>query len=155
VLAELPFATQIRADITPLTAVFVTLFFASVGSAVAVPLAPVYLAAVAGISIAVILWKALIEDVATWLVQRSMRNAIVTGLTVAQVGEFAFVIAETAHGNGAFPDALFQAALAVSLITLMATPFLIGSAPGLAARFLRSVPARSRSALEPHRTGAE
>ena len=153
VLAELPFATQIRADITPLTAVFVTVFFASVGSAVALRLQPMYLLFIIAAAAAVLLGKALIAGLAAWLVQRSVRNAVITGLTVAQVGEFAFVIAETAHDNGAFPDELFQLTLAVSLLTLIATPFLIGVAPGLAARFLRSVPARSRAALEPPREG--
>jgi CPA2 family monovalent cation:H+ antiporter-2 len=35
------------------------------------------------------------------------------------------------------------------------TPFLIGAAPGLAARLLRSVPVRSRSSLGTQRTGPE
>lgn len=155
VLAELPFATQIRADITPLTAVFVTLFFASVGSAVRIPLDPTYLALAALMVVAVLIGKALIAGAATWLTQRSTRNAIITGLSVSQVGEFAFVIAGTAYRNGAFSETLFQLVLTVSLITLIATPFLIGWGPGLSARVLRSVPAKSRGSLEPQRTGSE
>ena len=155
VLAELPFATQIRADITPLTAVFVTLFFASVGSAVAVRLDAGYLAAAAGLAAAVIAGKALIAGAATWVAQRSVRNAIITGFTVAQAGEFAFVIVQTAQKNGSFPEELYQLVLSVSLITLIATPLLTGAAPGIAARLLRSVPVRSRASLEPQRTGSE
>lgn len=148
VLAESPFATQIRADVTPLSAVFVTLFFASVGTAVRLPLSPSYLGGVILLAALVMLGKALITAAGVRLVQPSMRNALVTGVVVSQVGEFTFVISETAHRTGVLPENLFQTAMAISLLTLMATPFAIGAAPSVCARAFRRLPVRSRVALE-------
>lgn len=148
VLAESPFATQIRADVTPLSAVFVTLFFASVGTAVRLPLSPAYLGMVLLLTAAVMAGKALITAVGVWIVQRSFRNAVVTGLVVSQVGEFTFVISTAAYQNGVMPQAVFQMALAISMVALIATPYAIGWAPGFAARLLRMFPTAARSAIE-------
>jgi CPA2 family monovalent cation:H+ antiporter-2 len=148
VLAESPFATQIRADVTPLGAVFVTLFFASVGTAVALPLSPSYLVTVVLLAAAVMLGKALITAVGVRFAQVSLRNALVTGIVVSQVGEFAFVISQTAYRSGVLPEDLFQMAMAISMLTLIATPFAIGAAPSVCAGAFRRLPARHRAAIE-------
>jgi CPA2 family monovalent cation:H+ antiporter-2 len=148
VLAESPFATQIRADVTPLSAVFVTLFFASVGTAVTLPLSIGYIARVVFLAFAVMLGKALITAVGVRMAHPSTRAAVVTGVAVSQVGEFTFVICETAHRSGVLPETLFQTAMAISLLTLIATPYAIGAAPAAAVRAFRRLPVKRRIAIE-------
>ena len=148
VLAESPFATQIRADVTPLSAVFVTLFFASVGTAARLPLNATYIGTILLCAAAVVIGKALITSVGVWSIQRSVRNALVTGVVVSQVGEFTFVVSETAYRSGIMSEELFQAAMAISLITLMATPFLIGLAPAMSTRLMRRLPHKARTVME-------
>lgn len=147
VLAESPFATQIRADVTPLTAIFVTLFFASVGTAAQLPLNVPYMLTILVLATLVMLSKTLITSAAVWMVQRSFRVALITGLMVSQVGEFTFVVSATAYRTGVLPEALFQAAMAISLLTLIVTPGLIGAAPRLATRLLRKLPPATRAVL--------
>ncbi len=147
VLAESPFATQIRADVTPLTAVFVTLFFASVGTAARLPLSASYILTIIALAASVMAIKAAVASAAAWAVQRSLRYALMTGLMVSQVGEFTFVVSATAYRNGILPEALFQTAMAISLVTLMVTPGLIGAAPGLATRLFRKLPPGTRAIL--------
>jgi monovalent cation:H+ antiporter-2, CPA2 family len=148
VLAESPFATQIRADVTPLSAVFVTLFFASVGTAAHLPLSVAYIATILCLAAAVIVGKTLITSLGVWLIQKSVRTAVITGLVVSQVGEFTFVVSETAYRSGILSEELFQTAMAISLITLIATPFLIGSAPSMSTRLMRRLPHKARTAME-------
>lgn len=147
VLAESPFATQIRADVTPLAAVFVTLFFASVGTAVQLPLSVSYIAAILALALAVMIGKTLITAFGVWIIQRSVRTAFITGVVVSQVGEFTFVVSQSAYRTGILSENVFQAAMAISLATLVATPLLIGSAPLLSARFMRRLPYRARTAI--------
>ena len=147
VLAESPFATQIRADITPLSAVFVTLFFASVGTAALLPLSAGYILAALALAAAVMVTKAVVATLAVWTVQRSLRSALMTGLMVSQVGEFTFVVSAGAYRNGILTDDLFQMSMAISLITLVVTPALIGAAPWMATALVRGLPAPARAAL--------
>jgi CPA2 family monovalent cation:H+ antiporter-2 len=148
VLAESPFAMQIRADVTPLSAVFVTLFFASVGTAVTLPLSARYLEMIFVLAVAVMFTKTLITAASVRLVQPSARNALLTGVVVSQVGEFTFVISGTAYRQHILSEDLFQAAMAISLLTLIATPYALGSAPGVVTRAFRRIPVKTRMALE-------
>jgi monovalent cation:H+ antiporter-2, CPA2 family len=155
VLAESPFATQIRADVTPLSAVFVTLFFSSVGTAAQLPLNPRYIAMVLFLAAAVMTGKILITTLGVWLTQKSIRVAFLTGVLVSQVGEFTFVITATAYSSRILSEDVYQTAIAISLATLIATPFLIGSAPAISARIMRRVPHRTRTAIIGEQRGAK
>ncbi len=148
VLAESPFATQMRADLTPLTAVFVATFFASIGTIVNVPAGSqvlYILVAAAG----VLVLKAVIAAATVWLFLRSVRVAVATGLALSQVGEFTFVLAGNGNRRGLVGNGELEFLVAVSLVTLVATPYIIGAAPRLTAMLLRRIPARRRRGLEP------
>lgn len=151
VLAESPFATQIRADVTPLSAVFVTLFFAAVGTSVRLPLDAAHLGILGLAAIAVMAVKALITAGSVWVWQRSLRSALLTGLAISQVGEFTFVVAESGFRRGIVSEAVFQFTLGISLVTLVLTPYTMNSAPGLVARIMRRLPGRVRGVLESER----
>jgi monovalent cation:H+ antiporter-2, CPA2 family len=153
VLAESPFATQIRADLTPLSAVFITLFFASIGTVVSLPLNAGFFVMLALAAVAVMVGKAAITAIGIWFLQRSLRTALITGVVISQVGEFTFVVAQNGYQAGLISAEAFQFTLGISLLTLIATPFAIRSAPLLAATLLRRVPTAKRGALESQKPG--
>lgn len=148
VLAESPFATQIRADLTPLTAVFVATFFAAIGTLVHLPVGIeiVYIALAAA---GVLLLKTLIAGGVVWFFQRSVRVSLATGLALSQVGEFTFVLADNGNRRGLIGAADLEFLVAVSLLTLIATPYVMGIAPRLTALLMRRIPATHRRSLEP------
>lgn len=154
VLAESPFATQMRADLTPLTAVFVALFFGAIGAIVNLPggaqIGWVLLAA-AG----VLLLKTVVAAAVVWLFNRSVRVALATGLALSQVGEFTFVLADNGNRRGLINAADMEFLVAVSLVTLIATPYIIGAAPRLVTFVMRRIPARQRRDLEPARSESQ
>jgi CPA2 family monovalent cation:H+ antiporter-2 len=51
---------------------------------------------------------------------------------LAQIGEFSFVLASVGRSNGLLPENIFQVFLASSILTILATPFLIQVSPFLA-----------------------
>ncbi len=132
-LAESPFAQQIRADIVPLRAAFVTLFFASVGTLVRSP-EQAGLATVAGVAVAIIAGKALIASVSVAAFRVAMRPAVMAGVALAQIGEFSFVVAEFGRRAGLLQEGTFQLLLAASVVTLLLTPSVVTLAPRLAER---------------------
>ena len=154
VLAESPFATQIRADITPLSAVFITLFFASIGTQVNLPLDGSLFLSLLLATAGVMLAKSMVTALAVWFVQRSLRTALITGMVISQVGEFTFVVAGTGYRTGLIAPDVFQFTMAISLLTLIATPYAMRMAPRIATLIMRRVPAEKRGALEPAKSGS-
>ncbi len=162
-LGESPFATQIRSDISSLRTVLLTLFFSSIGMLGN----PVWMLdnwlAVIALVFAIIVGKATI----VWLVLRFFRithtNAIRSGLCLAQVGEFSFVLlaaATIATTNGStvsfITDDVFHLIVSATLVSLFLTPYLIGSATPVSTaivKFLEKTRLAKRSSPEtPHPT---
>jgi monovalent cation:H+ antiporter-2, CPA2 family len=147
-LAESPFATQVRADMAPLSAAFVALFFASVGTLAKLSFEPRQLLTILGIAGVVLLVKTGIVTGVVWGFQRSMSTALITGLALSQVGEFTFVLAQTAQADGLLPRSTFHSLVGISLATLVMTPYTIAAGPRLAATLLRRLPTRRRHLVE-------
>ena len=139
---------QMRADLTPMTAVFIAVFFASIGTIVHLPggWGIVYVVLAAG---AVLLLKSVVAAAVVWFFQRSVRVAVASGLALSQVGEFTFVLADNGNRRGLISAVDMEFLVAVSLVTLVATPYVIGAAPRILAILMRRIPARQRRAMEP------
>ncbi len=160
-LAESPYATWIRSDVSVLRTLFVTLFFASVGMlddvdwlrthwhwlAVSVP---VVLALKGGVVVIVGL-----------ILKMPLRYAVAGGLCLAQLGEFSFVLAAVAESGGVFSSDLFNLTVTTTVLTLILTPYLVAWAPRLSrwmgerasARRFGAMTAAEREAGAEHWTG--
>jgi monovalent cation:H+ antiporter-2, CPA2 family len=148
VLADSDYSNQATAEILPFRDVFNSLFFVSIGmllsiSSLAANLFPV-LGLVAGLTIG----KAAI----VWLIIRLMgfppRVATMAALGLAQIGEFSFVLARSGLGADLISNSDYQVFLAASIISMIATPFLIAAAPR-AGYFVQSFLRDSREMHEP------
>ena len=78
-----------------------------------------------------------------------------TGLALAQIGEFSFVLAGVGRANGLLAGDIFQAFVASSILTILATPFLIQAGPALAARGERALPWKKRAAQDAARPACD
>ncbi len=143
-LAESPFATQVRADVGSLRTLLVTLFFSSVGM-LADPSwmffnAPLLIAAVA----AVIVGKAAIAGLAVRLMGQTTSHAAATGVCLAQVGEFSFVLATIAHAPdvAVIDDGTFALLISMTILTMMIAPYQVIAAPHVGGWFARRFGAR-------------
>ena len=127
-----PFAIQLRADVASLRVVLLTLFFGAVGM-VADPLwilKNFYF--VFFIAVIMVAGKAGI----IWALLRAMgrptRASLATGLCLAQVGEFAFVLGKTGKDSGVIGESTEMIIVSSAILTLLATPYLVHGAPRLA-----------------------
>lgn len=134
VLAESPFAFQVHAEVSGLKTLLLTLFFTAMGMLID----PLWIAnhalEVGGFVLAVVLGKTAI----TWLALRLFRTrgqtALATGIALAQIGEFSFVLASLARGS-LFGDSTFLLVVSGVVLTMACTPYLVAAAPRIAARF--------------------
>ena len=127
-LGESPFATQVRSDLSVLRTLLVTVFFSSIGMLAD----PVWIVENVGLTFAVatgvLVLKALLCAAALRLMRQTVQSSIAAGLCLSQVGEFAFVIAETSRGT-LIDDGLFMVIVSTMMVTLCVTPYLIAWAP--------------------------
>lgn len=131
-LGSSPFATQLRADIASLRVVLLTLFFGAVGM-VADPLWILQnLWFVFLVALLMIVGKTMI----IWAILRVMgktgRSSLATGLCLAQVGEFAFVLGKTGKVSGVVSEHTEMVVVSSAILTLLVTPYLVQIAPRLA-----------------------
>ncbi len=131
-LSESPFATQIRADISPLRTLFVTLFFSSIGMLGNPAWALDNWALISTVMVAIVLGKAAVLGGVAFLFRCSPGHALATGICLAQVGEFSFVLAEVARREQVIDNDLFELMVTVTIGTLFLTPYLIAAAPKVA-----------------------
>ena len=135
-----PFATQIRSDVATLRIVLLTLFFGAAGMVAD----PVWIyeniSVVVAVTAAIIVGKTLL----VWLIGRlcgqSDAAGIATGLCLAQIGEFAFVLGSMGAERGVLSHEIYMLIVSAAILTLLMTAFLIPAAPKagwLAQRLLR------------------
>lgn len=133
ILAGSPFAVQIRADVTSLKILFMTLFFSSIGMlADPVWIAHHWMVVVAVVTV-VILGKAVLVAVICRLFGSTLAHSAATGVCLAQIGEFSFVLADMARKGALIDSELFKLIVSTTIATLILTPYLVAVAPRLAA----------------------
>ena len=129
VLSETEYSHQIIADILPFRDVFNSLFFISIGMLLSVSALASNMGGVLVLVIGLIIGKALIVLITVRFLGYSLRVSTMTGLGLAQIGEFSFVLAKMGVPQGLLPEVDYQRFLAASILSMIATPFLIKLAP--------------------------
>ncbi len=135
-LGESPFATQIRADIGSMRIIMVTLFFASVGMQAKPMWFAMHLHWIALVSVVVLTMKTGIIYGVARLFGLENRQALSTGITLSQIGEFSFVLAATARRGGLLKADLVDLIISVIIVLMLITPYLIAKADLIAERLL-------------------
>jgi CPA2 family monovalent cation:H+ antiporter-2 len=150
-LAESPLGHQAAAETAPLQRVFVALFFVSVGMLVD----PLAVLAAPWLTLGVFLTVLLGTGVAILALLVGLRVALPTAAVVAgsmaQIGEFSFVLGELAIRQELLPDTVRGPLLAAATLTIVLTPLALRLAERLAAR---AVGDRRYRAWETRRAGA-
>jgi len=147
-LAESPYATQLRADVGALKTLFVTLFFASIGTLTDLRWIAAHGLSVAGLVAAIVLGKTLVIWLVALRFKSTHRHALATGICLAQVGEFAFVLAQIAWSSNLIAGDTFRLMVSATVATLLLTPYLVTIAPEFSRRVERRLTGLNLASLE-------
>ncbi len=128
-----PYAQQLFSEVVPLRGVVLGLFFTAIGMLFEpqalidhAPLVLLYL------MITVVLKTGVIAAASTLLLGHNLRVGLLAGLALSQTGEFTFVLAEAAAQAGLLGEPYYQIVLSGSILSLLASPFIMRAAPGIA-----------------------
>ena len=125
VISESELSHQIVADILPLRDCFSGIFFISIGMLLNLGLLSQDLRITLLELLLMIGIKSLVLFAVFWWLYRSIRLGVVLGLGLAQIGEFSFVLAKAGINFKLLSPGDGQIFLAASILSMMATPFLI------------------------------
>jgi monovalent cation:H+ antiporter-2, CPA2 family len=114
--------------IVPVRDLFAAIFFVSVGMQIDPGAIADHWLAVVVFTAVVIGGKLVGVSLGAFLTGTGTRTAVQAGLSLAQIGEFSFIIAGLGITLGATRDFIYPIAVAVSAITTLTTPWLIRSA---------------------------
>lgn len=131
VVAESEYRTQVVAEVLPLRDLFTSLFFVSVGMLVDPRTLAGHAPAVALLTVATVAGKVAIVTAVVLFLGLPGRVAVLAGLSLAQVGEFSFVLAQVGVRSHTISPLFFDLTLATALTTIVLTPFTMRAAPPL------------------------
>lgn len=152
-ISESEYSHQALGDIIPFRDAFISLFFISVGMLLDPMIIMRHPLLIASLVITILLVKILITTGAAMSLGLSMRIALTTGLCLAQIGEFSFVLCQSGLKSGLLSQDLYQIFLAASVITMGLTPLCIRFAGPVTDRVLTIFPAswtKGRGVLARH-----
>lgn len=155
IIAESEYGLQALSDMLPFRDAFTGIFFTSVGMLLDVRYVARHALLVFGGALALLVLKFACAYVAVRIVRRATRVAVMSGLGLAQVGEFSFVLAGTALGLGLFDADRYQLFLGSSVLTMITAPFLVRAADAASEWFLarRAAPTMEWSTREARAAG--
>jgi len=134
VISESEYSHQAMAEVLPFRDSFNSLFFVSIGILMNWRVLLEHPLMVAGLLAAILLVKFITGMAAALAVEAPPRSAIMVGVALAQVGEFSFLLAQQGQESGLLRGDPYQVFLAVSVLSMIITPFLIEWSPSMARR---------------------
>ncbi len=128
ILAETIEAEKIEKLVEPVKNLFGAIFFVSVGMLVDPQILISYAFPIAALVLTILIGQAVFGSFSFMLAGESLKSAMRCGFSMAQIGEFSFIIASLGLSLGVISDYLYPVVVAVSVITTFLTPYMIRAA---------------------------
>ena len=148
ILAESSTVHRIENVLKPVKDFFGAVFFVSVGMMVNPAMFLQYAWPITVITLVVMAGKIFFSCVGFTLSGQPLKTSILCGFSLAQVGEFAFIIAALGMSLGVLSDYVYPIIVAVSVVTTFTTPLMIKSADKFYHKLNKRLPQRWKEFLD-------
>ncbi|KGO87686.1 cation:proton antiporter domain-containing protein [Flavobacterium suncheonense] len=155
IIAETTQAERIEHLIKPVKDLFGAVFFVSVGMLINLDTLVEYSVPVLIITLLTILGKSTSSALGAMISGQPLRQSVQTGMSLAQIGEFSFIIATLGMSLKVTSDFLYPIVVAVSAITTFTTPFLIKAATPFAEFLQKKLPRKWVRAIDIYSSNAQ
>ena len=125
ILAETVEAERIEKLVEPVKNLFGAIFFVSVGMLVDPKILVEYAIPIMLLVLTILIGQSVFGTFSFMLAGESLKSAMRCGFSMAQIGEFSFIIASLGLSLGVISDFLYPVVVAVSVITTFLTPYMI------------------------------
>ena len=148
ILAETVESHRIEQLMTPLKNVFAAIFFVSVGMMINPASLVEYWPSILHVSVVVVAGMIIFGTLGCWWGGETMRDAMFTGFSYVQIGEFSFIIAALGNTLGVTDPALYPIIVAASVLTTFLTPYIIKAAAPCYNFLYSHAPAKLRAKID-------
>ncbi|HMC32847.1 MAG: potassium transporter [Deltaproteobacteria bacterium 13_1_40CM_68_24] len=139
-VAESQHGVSIEHLLQPVRDLFAAVFFVSVGMLIDPRLVRQHWAAILVLSAVVIAGKTVGVSIPAFLTGAGIRTSVAASMSLAQIGEFSFIIAAVGTSTRIVPDFFYPVAVSVSALTTLTTPWMIRASGPVAAWVDRKLP---------------
>ncbi|MFH2036329.1 MAG: cation:proton antiporter [Candidatus Zixiibacteriota bacterium] len=133
VVAGSDYRHQALADLISFREVFASIFFVSIGMLIVPDIIIENILIILAILLAVLLGKSLIVFVTAKILRMPSRVSILASISLAQIGEFSFVLLFSLQKSGLIGETLENALISAAILSMFITPFAMSLGPRLAA----------------------
>jgi CPA2 family monovalent cation:H+ antiporter-2 len=155
ILAETIESARIEHLIKQLKDLFGAVFFVSVGMMVDPAAMLQYALPIVLLTLLTLFGKSLFSSLGVLLSGQSLRVAIQSGFSLAQIGEFAFIIASLGYTLGVIREFIYPVIVTISVITTFTTPYFIRLADPFCEWLNPRIPLRIKLFLENYSAGGD
>ncbi|HEX2920701.1 MAG TPA: cation:proton antiporter [Bacteroidales bacterium] len=128
-ISESEYSHNVFGNFLPIKDIFASFFFVSIGMLLDISFVGNNFLLVLLSIILVLSLKTIVAGGTGFLLGHTLQGTILIGLSLSQVGEFSFILAKVGFGYGILSDFYYQLFLAVAVITIASTPFLLKLSP--------------------------
>jgi CPA2 family monovalent cation:H+ antiporter-2 len=150
IISESDYSEHALGNIMPFLDIFTSFFFVSIGMLLDFRVIIEQPEVILFFAIIVLILKTLIGTFAIYILGYPLRTALMAGLALSQVGEFSFILSKSGIEAGILSAENYQLFIAVSVLTMAATPFIIKYSPGISNAIMRlPLPEKMKNGLKP------
>ncbi len=136
-ISESEYSHDAFGNIVPFKDAFTAFFFVSIGMLLNLQFVYEHIFLVTGLVIAVVFIKLIVAGGAAFALGHTLRGTILVGIAISQVGELSFILAKMGLSHQLINSTIYQLLLAVAVITMSISPFLITLGKPLADAILK------------------
>ena len=125
IIAETTLAEKVEHTLKPVKDLFGAVFFVSVGMMINYDAMITYAWPIFIVTLLTLFGKMVSSTLGALVSGQPLKQSVQVGMSMAQIGEFAFIVATLGLSLGVISDFLFPVAVGVSAITTFTTPYLI------------------------------
>ncbi len=148
ILAETVEAHRIEKMMTPMKNVFAAIFFVSVGMMINPASLVDYWSSILITCVVIIVGMIVFGTLGCWWGGETMRDAMQTGFSFVQIGEFSFIIAGLGTTLGVLNPVLYPIIVAASVVTTFLTPYIMKAAVPCYNALYKRAPERLRAKMD-------
>lgn len=138
IISESEYSHQATSIILPFRELFTSIFFISIGMLLDLSFFFGHIGIILLLVLAVFLIKTFATSIAVAVLKYPPKAVLLTGLSLFQIGEFAFILSTIGIEHGLLSEETNQYFLSVSIVSMILTPFVIMFSHTLAVRFLQT-----------------
>jgi CPA2 family monovalent cation:H+ antiporter-2 len=147
IISESEYSHHIVAEIMPFRDYFASIFFISIGMLLHTDFLRMHLALLIFLTVSLVVGKTVLVMLTAKILRYPIRSGLLTGLGIAQIGEFSFLLAQQGFDRNLMGSDMFQTFINTSILGMLATPFIIQAGPRLAI-FLPSITNQQKEKAE-------